>query len=94
VFKSFLAAPALYVSVFAAVRDARQGYFVGGLRPVFVIAFALTWPLAYLVVRIARSPPPRDPGAPPTCPNCDYDLTGDVNGIRPECGKPIEKPDL
>ncbi len=27
------------------------------------------------------------------CVKCDYDLTGNVSGICPECGTPIEKPE-
>jgi len=27
---------------------------------------------------------------PGHCRNCDYDLTGNVSGICPECGQPIE----
>ncbi len=35
-------------------------------------------------------PTPRQ--GPGHCPKCDYDLTGNVSGVCPECGTEIEKP--
>ena len=43
---------------------------------VFVPSLILLW----------RSRPPN----PGHCPNCDYDLTGNVSGVCPECGTKIE----
>lgn len=27
------------------------------------------------------------------CPACDYDLTGNLSGVCPECGRPVSRPD-
>lgn len=37
-----------------------------------------------LRVRLARQRDPR-----PRCPNCRYDLSGNISGICPECGTPV-----
>jgi predicted amidophosphoribosyltransferase len=40
-------------------------------------------PTAYLWWRDRRTPPGH-------CPKCGYNLTGNVSGICPECGTPIQ----
>jgi hypothetical protein len=88
--KSFLATPALYVLIFVFSLDFFRGDLLDSFWPVFALALGLTWPFTYLSFRIARRAPKRDPNAPPTCPKCEYNLTGNVSGICPECGTPIK----
>jgi hypothetical protein len=55
---------------------------------------SLAWPLllfgsagVWLAIRARRRP--AEPGR---CPRCDYDLTGNVSGVCPECGTKLAKP--
>lgn len=36
----------------------------------------------------------RRPAAGRYCPACDYDLTGNLSGVCPECGRPVSRPDV
>jgi hypothetical protein len=46
---------------------------------------------AHGLARIAIRSRERRSG-PPRCPECDYNLTGNVSGVCPECGTPITPP--
>ena len=37
-----------------------------------------------------KTSPDKEPNLPPECPRCGYDLTGNISGICPECGTPID----
>lgn len=43
-----------------------------------------------LLWSLRRQPKMREPGI---CVACDYNLTGNLSGVCPECGTPIEKND-
>jgi hypothetical protein len=87
--KSLLAAPSLYMLVVVFVMDFVLDQLWEGVWILTLAVFALTWPITYLSFRLGRSAPASDPNAPPTCPKCEYNLTGNVSGICPECGTPI-----
>jgi hypothetical protein len=42
--------------------------------------------LSLIAMCIQHRPRKPRPGAPPTCENCGYDLTGNVSGVCAECG--------
>ena len=65
------------------------GYSLVWLTVPFWFLFALTAVLpAIWLWRWRRHRRATDDGMP-HCPNCDYNLTGNVSGICPECGTPI-----
>jgi len=45
------------------------------------------WPVAIVWAYTEKNPPPK--GDSMNCQSCGYNLTGNVSGICPECGKPI-----
>ena len=60
-----------------------SGTFYMAIAVEQVVGLAVTILAGWLVVR-ARRPQPGH------CVNCKYDLTGDVSGVCPECGCPVE----
>jgi hypothetical protein len=55
--------------------------------PVRAIFWLVLYPCMYVaLLRIRRRPRQRHA----FCPTCEYDLTGNVSGICPECGSPVE----
>jgi hypothetical protein len=50
--------------------------------PIWVPFLAFAGPTVYLWSRDRRP-------APGHCPNCGYDLTGNVSGVCPECGQKV-----
>jgi hypothetical protein len=58
----------------------------GGVQEWYVPLWPWPWLcLAGAVLTFARG----RPGDTPHCPRCDYDLTGNVSGVCPECGESI-----
>lgn len=51
------------------------------LLPLWTVLVALAFPTAILFYRDRRFPPGH-------CQRCGYDLTGNVSGVCPECGRP------
>ncbi len=68
---------------------AGSSWFTGLAKVYFVLLFPATGLLAaYIaIVRV----PDELPG-PLRCVQCDYNLTGNVSGVCPECGRKIERP--
>lgn len=68
-----------------------------GYRNFFLWVIASTIP-CFVVSSLIRVPDEfgrkRPPPAPsPRCEVCEYDLTGNVSGVCPECGAPVQRPD-
>ena len=69
-------------------------YIVAGTLLVFWLPLVLpgAFVVCVLLVRLALMPEKRPPEEQrPYCKGCRYDLTGNVSGVCPECGRPIEK---
>lgn len=58
-------------------------------KPAFV-ALTLFLPLVWIALQVARAFRGRRLSRPGHCP-CDYDLTGNVSGVCPECGKAVNE---
>ena len=56
---------------------------IGVLMPFWLPALVIGLPTAWLIYRDSRRP------RPGCCRHCGYDLTANLSGICPECGKPI-----
>jgi hypothetical protein len=56
------------------------------LVPVALLIIGMTALIRAIVYRIVLWPPPPRPGA---CEACGYDLTGNVSGVCPECGRTV-----
>lgn len=57
-------------------------FFAGGF---YSLCISLLIGIPVAIFRKRRQPPP-----PGHCRNCGYDLTGNVSGICPECGRAID----
>ena len=88
--KSLLATPALYLFLLTLIIELSENQFMGGMWILTLAVFAIMWPVTYFSFRLGRDTRTPDPNAPPTCGTCGYNLTGNVSGICPECGTPID----
>lgn len=90
--KSLLGAPALYIVLTAVVGS--TVYDASDLRradfwAVVLLVFIPSWPLTFWGLRRHRKL--RDSAEDSVCAKCNYNLTGNVSGICPECGTPIQE---
>lgn len=86
VFAAAFALVGLLGSIIAFVTETGRGadFFCAG--PIMFIAFG--WAALHQATEIRRrmGEPPKSASAHPLCSRCDYDLTGNVSGVCPECG--------
>ena len=57
----------------------------------FVICYAVVFAVITQGLALSREGRLDEERASHRCSNCGYDLTGNVSGICPECGRPIER---
>jgi hypothetical protein len=83
---AFAFAPGLWLCLIMWLVQVQQGSSQDVMGPE-AIWIAVSWLSVWGGARIrARLHRPREG----VCPTCDYDLTGNVSGRCPECGKPVK----
>ncbi len=89
-FAGFAIASVWLEPLFPPFTTHRDDLEYAGLLGAIAFTAAVACRFLAAMVHSRRFPTPKDI---PLCPRCGYNLTGNVSGICPECGRPLVKED-